>query len=240
VLDPQPDTPKVWLAAGNCLIGDARRTADSMVVTAAANGVCQFVGYVAPTWFGRAGWGTLGLWQGHRGELSLADAFHLNQQKIIAETMQRFPRALEVSFDSDDLESALKQPTGFARGLQKLEAEGVKIEKDLLGLVHDRDVVALWGDPKWVATFAPAQRRPLSSEWRDAPDGQHLRLTATGDFAGEFAAFLPRRIAGVKVCRADGAPAPEATVAADDFVLLPKFTLGRGEVLELVFRRPGP
>lgn len=235
VLDPQPEVPKVWVAAGNCLIGDARGSADSMVATAAANGVRQLVGYVVPTWFGRAGWGTLGLWQAHRGELSLADAFHLNQQKIIAETIRRFPRALEVTFDSDDIQGALSGPTEFVRGLRKLEAEGVKPEQDLLGLVHDRDVVALWGDPKWAATFAPEKRRPLTLAWHDGEGGQVLTLTATDQFRGELAAWLPRRVAGATTARRpDGGALPAGLVAADDFVLVPELVLGKGETLTLV------
>lgn len=239
VLDPQPDDPKVWVAAGNCLIGDARRTADSMVATAAANGVRQFVGYVAPTWFGRAGWGTLGLWQAHRGELSLADAFHLNQQKIVEETRRRFPRAMEVTFDSDDIDGALRQPTEFALGLKRLQDEGVKIEQDMLGLVHDRDVVALWGDPKWVATFAPEKRRSLRAEWREADGGAALVLTATGGFAGELAAWLPRRVPGAVARRVGGGQLPEGLVAADDFVLVPKLEMKEGERIELEFAPAG-
>ena len=86
--------PKVWVASGNCLIGDAKGTGESMVVTALSGaGFRQFVGYVVPTWFGRGGWGTSGLWQSSRGGLSLAEAFYLNQQLLLDETITRFPGA---------------------------------------------------------------------------------------------------------------------------------------------------
>ena len=53
-----PETEKVWLAAGNCLI--ANHTAnDDMVMTALSFGkVNQFSGYIKETWFGFAGWNT--------------------------------------------------------------------------------------------------------------------------------------------------------------------------------------
>jgi len=239
-LDADPETSKVWVAAGNCLIGDARGTTDSMLVTAlGSGGVRQFVGYVVPTWFGRGGWGTLGLWQGHRGELSLADAFHLNQQKMVEETLRRFPKAMEVVFDSEDIQHGMRKGTDFAKGLQKLEKDGVKMEKDLLGLVHDRDVVALWGDPKWVATFAPDKRRPVSVSFEEQESGA-LRMVvwAKEKFSGEVASYLPRVLPGVRAAMAGGAELPEEFTVADDFVLLRGIELEAGGDFELVLR-PG-
>lgn len=54
-----PTREKIWLAAGNCLIADARGSTDSMLMTALGFGkVNQFVGYVKTTWFGEIGWNT--------------------------------------------------------------------------------------------------------------------------------------------------------------------------------------
>jgi zinc protease len=223
---PGSDEPKVWVAAGNCLIGDAHASADSMVVTAlGAGGVRQFVGYVVPTWFGRAGWGTLGLWQASRGGLSLSEAFVLNDHQLIEETRGRFPQALGVSFDSDEIQKALATRNGFTEGLAKLQNEGVKIEKDLLGLVHDRDVLALWGDPAWDARF-DANRKPHALECAWSADGRELTIRAREDFEGTIARLLPRRF--------ETAPAAETPdgwqgVVADDFLLFPKVSLKQGE-----------
>jgi zinc protease len=234
VLAAQPEVPKVWVAAGNCLIGDAKHSTESMVVTAlGSGGFRQFVGYVVPTWFGRAGWGTLGLWQGNRGALSLADAFHLNQQKIVDETMRRFPEAMAVNFDADDIESALRgADPEFGKGLERLQKEGVKVEKDLVGLVHDRDVTVLWGDPKWQAVFRPQGGRAVRCEWSDGADGsQVLRLRSDKDFEGEVAEFLPRRINQPRL--KGPAEAVADTVVADDFVIFRKLKLSGGKPLEL-------
>ena len=229
VLDVQPDVPKVWLACGNCLIADARRTSESMVVTAlGAGGVRQFVGYVVPSWFGRAGWGTLGLWQSSRGLLPLADAFFLNQHKVIDETLRRFPKALEVEFDSDDIESGMRGDRKFMAGLERLAKEGVKPGNDLVGLVHDRDVVVLWGDPEWQAVFKPEKGAPWQVTWDNAADGSlGLKVQATADHEGELALFLPKRIDRPQLAGADG----QDVLLADDFVIFRKLRATAGRSL---------
>lgn len=230
VLDAQPDAPKVWVAAGNCLIGDARKTSNSMVVSAlSAGGVRQFVGYVVTTWFGRGGWGVLELWQGNRGAMSLADAMFLNENKVLDETMRRFPKAMDVSFDCDDIEEGLRDPK-FVSQLKGLEQSGVKVEKDLIGLVHDRDVVALWGDPKWEATFKPETGRAFRTTWsKDADGSQVLRVESDKDLETEVTCFLPER---VKAPKLEGpAGTTDDAVIADDFLLFRKLKLKAGEPL---------
>lgn len=236
VLESQPEEPKVWVAAGNCLIGDARKTSNSMVVSAmSAGGVRQFVGYVVTTWFGRGGWGVLELWQANRGALSLADAMFLNQNKVLDETMRRFPKAMDVVFDCDDIEAGLRDPK-FVNQVKALEQSGVKIEKDLIGLVHDRDVVALWGDPKWEASFKPETGRAFKTDWsRDADGSQVLRVESSKDLETELTCFLPER---VKAPKLEGpAGTTDDAVVADDFLLFRKLKLKAGE--PLVFRVKG-
>ena len=54
-----PRRGKVWLAAGNCLIANHKRTGSDMVMSALGFGkVNQFVGYMKTTWFGEIGWNT--------------------------------------------------------------------------------------------------------------------------------------------------------------------------------------
>jgi hypothetical protein len=55
-------------------------------------------------------------------------------------------QAIDIDFDHIDIESALRDPK-FCGKLHALEQAGGKVEKVLLGLVHDRDVIVLWGDP---------------------------------------------------------------------------------------------
>ena len=55
----EPKRDKIWIAAGNCLIGDYADN-DSMAAAMIGYGrVVQFIGYVKTTWFGEIGWETL-------------------------------------------------------------------------------------------------------------------------------------------------------------------------------------
>ena len=242
VLADTSDTPKVWVAAGNCLIGDAKGTIDSMVVTALGpGGFRQFVGYVVPTWFGRNGWGTLRLWTSQRGELSLSDAFHLNRQRIVAETLRRFPDALAIDYDGDDMQRYMRTRNPFTEGLGRLQKKGVKIEKDLIGLIHDRDVVAFWGDPKWVATFKPAKTRPVEVTFKKGKKKGNLRMIIKAKdekFSGTVLRYLPKRMPGVKATLAGGKPLPKDAIVADDFIIVPKIELEAGKKMVVVLKTP--
>lgn len=228
------DSPsRVWVAAGNCLIGDARGTSESMVVTAlSGGGFKQFVGYVVPTWFGNAGWGTLRLWQGSCGGLSLSEAYFLNQQALIDETMTRFPGAENVNFDSDDIQDGIKKDRAFITGMNALAAKGMKMEKDVIGLVHDRDVIAFWGDPLWEARF-DSKRKPhvLTTEWSEREGKTILSISANADFSGSHPQWLPKRLKSPKF-HSNREHAIESSVIADDFLLLRKLTLKKGETIE--------
>jgi len=231
-------TSRVWVASGNCLIGDAKGTGESMVATALSSaGFRQFVGYVVPTWFGRGGWGTSGLWQGSHGGLSLSEAFYLNQQSLLDETITRFPGAEKVVFNSDDIETGLKTDRAFIEGLQGLEKSGMKIEKDVVGLIHDRDVVAFWGDPLWDARF-DAKRSPhaLQAAWsKDGAGVTTLTLTAREDYEGGYPLWLPERILSPNLKLPQDANID--ALIADDFLLIRKLTLKKGGQLKLQIRK---
>ncbi|MBR1870700.1 MAG: hypothetical protein IJ802_02625 [Kiritimatiellae bacterium] len=67
--------PKVWLAAGNCLLGK-NSGGESMIMALLGEGmVDQFVGYTDVTWFGAVGWGTAGYFTS--GGKSLVEAYFL-------------------------------------------------------------------------------------------------------------------------------------------------------------------
>ena len=59
--------------------------------------VNQFVGYIVPTWYGKGGWGTLGLWQHLGGRYSLAEAWFFNNQVITHELKTRYPKSADAA-----------------------------------------------------------------------------------------------------------------------------------------------
>jgi zinc protease len=219
--------PKVWIGAGNCLLGEIDRSRDTMAVTAlSSGGVNQLVGYTVTTWYGRGGWGTLGMWQASRGSLSLAEAFYLNNQVIIEETQRRWPKLLSVEFNEPDIQQAMQPNSKFTRALQKTGYQN--FEKDMIGLTHDRDVVAFYGDPKWEARLDPTIGAPqITRDWKVENSELVLRLKNTRDkeWKGAIESLLPKRMASAKLHGADGIE----SVLNDEFLLLRNLTLKPGE-----------
>ena len=224
--------PKVWVACGNCLIGDARKTTESMVISAISGaGVRQFLGYVVPTWYGKNGWGASGLWQESEGRLSLSEAFFLNTQSLIERSMKLCPGSETVDFDSDEIQEAMRKDRPFVEGIKRLEQSGaIKKEnaKDVLGLIHDRDTVALWGDPLWRALFAsPESGAPLEMKWSDENEMLRLTIEARRDFKGACPVWLPRRMQNPKATfEGDGKP---DLLAAKDFLWIRSIELKAGQ-----------
>ncbi len=220
----EPDgEPRVWLAAGNCLFGNAQHSANSMAVTALSAYTCnQVVGYTVPSWYGKGGWGTLSLFCENTDGTSLAEAWFLNNQFILHETQQLAPELLGVSFDEEELNARFFQslvPVITAAQLPRDKAQ------DTLGLVHDRDVVAFYGDPAWRATIDSSHcSRPFRIEWQG---DKCFTLTANSDRKGRAAVWFPTAATGKN---ATGCDAPGA-VFTNDFILFPELEMKKGEVL---------
>ncbi len=72
---------KVYIGAGNCLIGHINGRACMATAWMHAAGVEQFAGYTVPSWFGFMGWGTSGLFG--KGRYSLPEANYLTNQRLV-------------------------------------------------------------------------------------------------------------------------------------------------------------
>ena len=104
----------------------------------------------------------------------------------------------------------------------------MKPGNDLVGLVHDRDVVVLWGDPKWQAVFRPEKGAPWQVTWDNGADGSlGLKVQATTDYEGELALFLPKRVDRPQLAGAEG----QNVLLADDFVIFRKLKATAGRPL---------
>ncbi|MDE7074806.1 MAG: hypothetical protein K2O69_07160, partial [Odoribacter sp.] len=70
--------PRVYYAAGNCLIGNIDNDPNSMAVGwLSGMNATSMVGYVVTTWYGRNGWGGLKYWAANAGRLTLAQSVYL-------------------------------------------------------------------------------------------------------------------------------------------------------------------
>lgn len=218
VIEPDGQT-RVWIAAGNCLFGNAQNSPHSMAVTALSAYTCnQVVGYTVPSWYGAGGWGTLGSFVDMADNTTLAEAWYLNNQFILHSTQQLHPALLNVSFDGEGMDYNFHR-TIISTGVPK-NAENFR---DIFGLVHDRDVVAFYGDPAWSATVDCSHSpRALSVQWQG---DKTVTITANRDYKGRLGIWFPTPATGKD---STGCDAPEA-VYTDDFLLFPELELKKGE-----------
>lgn len=218
---------RVWLAAGNCLFGNAAHTADSMAVTALSGYGCRAVaGYTVPSWYGAAGWGTLGLFCGNTDGTTLAEAAFLNNQFILLDTKQLDEKLLHIRFDGDSF-----APGPMIQAFMKLRV-AIPREKvqDAMGLVHDRDVFAFYGDPAFRAAVDSAHATaPYSVTWdREA---RTCTLTANADTKERAAVWFPAWLERDSVQPAER----EGAVITNDFVLFPALDMKKGESRTVTF-----
>ena len=227
--------PKVYLPAGNCLMGlipDRNCMALAFMHT---GGVHQMIGYVVSTWYGYGGWGVRDLFLGQPGRFTLAEAFYANNQALVCQLESRFPKAARVNFDRFDPE---RDPRLLGRlaaqhGLLNEARNGLR-DKDEMGLLWDRDTVAFYGDPAWEARLAP---RPLAWEQTltEKAGAYTFTLVANQDCAPSRPPFilLPHRVRDVQLIEgADLRP-----VITDNFLLLPlPAKLEKGKTVRVVFK----
>lgn len=134
---------KVYFAVGNCLIGNVNNTKESMAIAWMNSGnAATMIGYVVTTWHGRNGWGGLKYWLTTPGRYSLAEAIYLNQQDMMYQLNEWNPQLVTFAYPYSEREF-------FEAPRMLEEVMGVKPTNDQVGFVHDRDVLAYYGDPKW-------------------------------------------------------------------------------------------
>ena len=221
----QPDAqPRVWLAAGNCLFGNANHSPNSMCVTALSAYTCnQVVGYTVPSWYGEGGWGTLGTFFGNTAGTSLAEAWFLNNQFLLHKTNEVHPELHKVQFNDESFNAGSLIPQMVKHNIHPNQDNA----RDLLGLVHDRDVVAFFGDPAWRASLDESHSQsPYSITWENA---KAFTITANYDAKGRCAVWFPTAETGrnASTCTAPGA------IFTNDFILFPELKLQKGEQLRV-------
>ena len=176
VSDIKDTTPKIWCAAGNCLIGNIPRGQDSCMATAMIHsfGVYQFMGYTIETWFGRQGWTAQGMLTDYPGYYSFNEAFHFTNSWIVENLVKHDWN--HVTLNTSDYETFQRTAAASLRGLRLKDSEE---QKEALGLLYDRDVVAFYGDPAMRAAIDPKPGQTLKLERSLGSDGVlTLKLTA--------------------------------------------------------------
>jgi zinc protease len=202
--------PKVYLAIGNCLIGNIPATDDCMALAwIGSAGARQMVGYTVPTWFGYAGWGVLDYFIEQPGRHTLQEAWMANHHALVWKLGLIDPKLL-----TEEPEPGSSSGGG-----------------DGSGLLHDRDVTVFYGDPKWDARLAPGRLRwketleegaPGEFTWTITPQAgkeTFAPVDTNGSQRGgrPLILLLPKCFTALELL--DGAA--WKPVLGDDFVLLP-------------------
>jgi zinc protease len=215
--------PKVYLPIGNCLMGHIDDTNAMALAFMNSGGVNQMIGYTVTSWYGYAGWGCLDYFVEQPGRYTFTEAFFANQVALIHRLQTYFPDLVSAELDTNFQPKAPVQVTEAARNAS-LKSQ------DAVGLLYDRDTVAFYGDPAWIARMAD---QPRAYEQTLAIDGDKFTLDIKPNRAADsfkavntngsqrggrpFIAWLPCRIADPKLVEgSDLKP-----LVAPRFVLVP-------------------
>lgn len=213
---------KIYLPMGNCLIGHIPGRDCMAAAWMHTGGVNQMFGYTAVTFHGYMGWG-IGSFFGN--QYSLTQSFYFNNQSLILELQTLFPEQAGIEFDNFD-----------HRGVSQMARKYKIADQKLMGHLWDRDVVAFYGDPAWVARHSiddPAWK----VGWKHVGEVVEIMVTVLKDgkwgnrpLAIPFPVRLDR-IRGVDC--SDGLK----SLVCDDFALLPVMDKERkaGDTISLRF-----
>jgi hypothetical protein len=220
----QSDNPKVYLPIGNCLMGHIDGPDAMALAFMNSAGVRQMIGYTVPTWYGYSGWGCLDYFVEQPGRYTFTEAFFANQHALIERLETNFP----------DIAKLDTPPGSFPRVRTAGTAAATKAglgAQDAMGLLHDRDVVAFYGDPAWTASMATGKLafeqsfsirddgvysieiKPLIGEASFEP------VNKNGSQRGgrPFVQFLPERIEDIEIVTGEELK----PIITDNFVLIP-------------------
>jgi hypothetical protein len=220
----QSDNPKVYLPIGNCLMGHIDGPDAMTLAFMNSAGVRQMIGYTVPTWYGYSGWGCLDYFVEQPGRYTFTEAFFANQHALIERLQTNFP----------DVAKTNTPPGSFPRiktaGSEAATQAGLAMQ-DAMGLLHDRDVVAFYGDPAWTVKMAPGK---LAFEQTFKSDGDGVYSIEIKPLLGEasfhpvnkngsqrggrpFIQFLPERIRDAEILVGKEL----SPLITDNFVLIP-------------------
>ena len=143
--------PKVYMPIGNCLMGHINGP-DAMALAWMNDvGVKQMLGYTVVTWYGYAGWGVLDYFVEQPGRYTFAEAFHANHHALIHRLDTYFDEVTGKPIKSGAKRISQTLPNQAGRSLGLTPA-------DSRGLLWDRDTVAFYGDPAWIARMESKQK----------------------------------------------------------------------------------
>lgn len=208
--------PKVYIPAGNCLIGHIDRKDCMTTSWIHSGGVYQMIGYTLVTFYGYMGWGTKSYFD--EADHTLAESFFATEQSLLRRLSIEYPELLKVNPTKYGMQSVVQEIVQATNG---------KFTQDMLGLLWDRDAVAFYGDPAWQAHYDFSKR---SVDYQLEQNGKIWKLTGT--FRKDhtvpatqhrptrpFIFFFPNRLNAPQLIT--NGTTPKGIVLTDLFVMVP-------------------
>ena len=199
ITEVRSPNPKVYLAVGNCLIGNVPKKEDCMALAwLNTGGALQMLGYVEPTWFGYAGWGVLDYFVEQPGRFNVSEARLANHHALLWTLAEAKAGRLKANIRGLEFDQNVTVLYGDPQWSAKMAPGPLRWEETL--------VEGTKGE--WTWTITPK-----------AGAGTFAPVDTNGSERGgrPLVAFLPRHAAGWEVVSGQ----EWKVVAADDFVLLP-------------------
>lgn len=218
------NNPRVYLPIGNCLMGHIDGPDAMALAFMNSAGVRQMIGYTVLTWYGYSGWGCLDYFVEQPGRYTFAEAFIANQHALVERLETIFPELARLDTPPGTM-PRVKVPLSEVAKQTGLTAQ------DGMGLLHDRDVVAFYGDPAWSAKMADGKLsyeqtltemspgmfaleiKPLHGEKSFEP----VNLNGSQRGWRPMIHFLPNRVKDVEVISGQEL----SPLITDNFVLIP-------------------
>lgn len=245
----------VYFPVGNCLIAGMNSNVHSMPPAWIHHAhSAAMVGYVVPTWYGRNGWGGLKYWLTFPGRYTLPEAIYLNQQDMLAQ-MNEWDESfasLDYPFqrtEQEQNEDSLLNDFGLAEKRIKEVTSLDSVTMHHIGFLHDRDVLAYYGDPLWDVRLQPLEEeQDYTVDLKEKDDEVVLTIATNDNFSltrlkGDhfkeehvldlpFSYFFPRRLQNPRL--AD--PARWNAVLDENFLLLydPDFEPGKKYEIHII------
>ena len=221
-------SPKIYLAAGNCLIGNIDRRACMATAWLHDGGADQMCGYTVVTFFGFMGWGVKSILE--EGRASFAEAYYLQNQILLWALAQRKPGTERLALTEPEFGGGHNAQHFLNTHVRDLvtapDKNGkVRLDGDLFGMLWDRDIVAFYGDPAMRVTF-PERCRTVKIEVNERNVTvrflREVNFGALSDVksARPLITLLDRPAAGKRLLDAAGKPVEKAVVN-DRFLLIP-------------------
>ncbi|MCK4872516.1 MAG: transglutaminase domain-containing protein [Phycisphaerales bacterium] len=234
--DINSPNPKVYLAAGNCLMGHVKDRESMALAFMGSGGVNQLVGYTVATWFGSAGWGTRDYFFSPPGQYTFHDTWFYAQQLLLDELHRKHPKTADLAisaFDQNGMD-AFFDAVASAGGYEDRD----EVFYEHAGLLWDRDAVAFYGDPAWEARLADHGQGWTESITVNS-DGITIRLHAASNaqLKKPPALALPIRMTRPRINTGE----EYWPLVTDDFVILRAITtMRKGETYELILVEDAP